>query len=231
MNDRFLMTVRFDKLEAFEAVHERLDQAPDTKPVTAADIFAQLVEEIVDRSADHLERAAQVINDASHDIFADTAEHRRLSSEARKMRGLIVTIGRASEKVSRVRYTFLSIGRMAGFVGDRAAQLDPTIRARLEAARHDIASLDEYEESLSSRVQLLQDAAANFVSIEQNNVVKLLTIVSVVGVPPVLVVGVYGMNFKFMPELNWHYGYPLSIALMIASAVVPLIWFKVRGWL
>lgn len=229
LSERFLLTVRFDPVKAFDAVHEQLDAG---SPVSAAEVFTRLVEELVDRSADRLERAAQAINDASHEIFADSARHSRLSRDTRRMRGLIVAVGRASERISRVRYTFLSIGRMAGFVGDRgAAWLDAGLKERLEAVRHDIASLDEFEDSLSNRVQLLQDAAANFVSLAQNDVVKLLTIVSVVGVPPVLVVGVYGMNFRFMPELQWHYGYPFALALMVASAVVPLIWFRFRGWL
>ncbi|MDB5725936.1 MAG: magnesium transporter, partial [Novosphingobium sp.] len=82
------------------------------------------------------------------------------------------------------------------------------------------------ETSLSGRVQLLQDAATGFISIAQNDVVKVLTVVSVVGVPPVLVVGIYGMNFKYMPELSWRLGYPYALALCVASIIVPLAWFK-----
>jgi magnesium transporter len=127
---------------------------------------------------------------------------------------------------------FLNIGRMASFVIDRCdPKLDEPIRARLEAVRHDIASLDEFEASLSGRIQLLQDSAAGFISIEQNEVVKVLTVVSVVGVPPVLVVGIYGMNFRFMPELQWHYGYPFALVLCVLSAVVPLLWFRWRDWI
>ena len=80
-------------------------------------------------------------------------------------------------------------------------------------------------------MQLLQDAASALISIEQNDVVKVLTIASVVGIPPVLVVGVYGMNFKFMPELNWTYGYPYALALVVVSTLIPLIWFKIKDWM
>jgi magnesium transporter len=95
----------------------------------------------------------------------------------------------------------------------------------------DIASLEQFEENLLSRVQLLQDAANAFISIEQNDVVKVLTIASVVGIPPVLVVGVYGMNFKIIPELSWTYGYPYCLALIVVTTLIPLIWFKVKGWM
>ena len=94
-----------------------------------------------------------------------------------------------------------------------------------------MASLEQYEENLLSRVQLLQDAATAFISIEQNDVVKVLTIASVAGIPPVMVVGLYGMNFKYMPELAWRYGYPYAIALIIITTVIPLAWFKWKDWM
>jgi magnesium transporter len=148
------------------------------------------------------------------------------------LRDAMKKIGQVSDRTSRVRYTFLSIGRMAAFAIDRCRpKMEAGIRERLEAVRQDIASLDEFELSLSGRVQLLQDAATGFISIEQNEVVKVLTVVSVVGVPPVLVVGIYGMNFKYMPELSWTLGYPFALVLCLASIVLPLLWFKWRDWL
>jgi magnesium transporter len=79
-------------------------------------------------------------------------------------------------------------------------------------------------------VQFLLDAVLGFISIEQNDLFKVLTIVSVVGIPPTIVVGIYGMNFKFMPELNWSWGYPLALLIIALSALIPLAWFKWRGW-
>jgi magnesium transporter len=91
-------------------------------------------------------------------------------------------------------------------------------------------SLNDYESQLSNKVQFLLDAILGFISIQQNDLFKVLTIVSVVGIPPMLVAGIYGMNFKFMPELNWAWGYPLAIAMVALSALIPLLWFKWRGW-
>jgi magnesium transporter len=82
-----------------------------------------------------------------------------------------------------------------------------------------------------SRVQLLQDAASGIINIDQNEVMKVLTIASVVGIPPVLVVGVYGMNFKNMPELDWTWGYPYALALVVITSLLPLIWFKWKDWI
>ena len=222
------ITVRFVELEAFDAVATDIGSTPDLQP---AEILTRLLEELVDRAADHLERGADVVNDTSQSVFFDEPQLRQLSKETTMLRDAMRRIGQVSDRTSRVRYTFLSIGRVATFVLDRCTpQLEADIRERLEAVRHDIASLDEFEASLSARVQLIQDAATGFISIAQNDVVKVLTVVSVVGVPPVLIVGVYGMNFKHMPELSWQYGYPYALALCALSVIVPLLWFKWRDW-
>ncbi len=80
-------------------------------------------------------------------------------------------------------------------------------------------------------MQFLLDATLGFISIEQNNGIKVLTVVSVVGVPPTLVASIYGMNFKWIPELQWEYGYFYGLGVIVLSAIVPLIWFKKRGWI
>lgn len=224
-----LVTVRFAELESFEKVTAELKGAQHVSPSEA---FVRILEEVVDRAADHLERASQAINDTSQKVFFETPEHKRLSHDTAKLRSLMRKIGQASDRIARVRYAFLSIGRMAEFALDRCSpKLDGEVRERLEAVCRDIASLDEFEASLSNRIQLLQDSAVGFISIEQNDVVKVLTVVSVVGVPPVLVVGVYGMNFKYMPELTWKLGYPYALVLVVFSIVMPLLWFKWRDWI
>lgn len=223
------ITVRFVTLGAFDVVAEGIADDPDIAP---AEIFIRLLEEIVDRAADHLERASGVVNDTSQSIFFDEPKRRQLSKNTARFREAMRTIGQVSDHVSRVRYAFLSIGRMATFVMDRCTpKIEGDLRDRLDGIRDDIKSLDEYEVSLSERIQLLQDAATGFISIEQNDVVKVLTVVSVAGVPPVLVVGIYGMNFRYMPELGWHWGYPFALVLCLVSVIVPLLWFKWRDWI
>jgi magnesium transporter len=222
------VTIRFAELHAFDVV---IAEQATTSELTAIGVFTRLLEEVVDRAADRLEHASAVVAEASGAVFFDD-QRRELSQNTALLRDVMRTIGRASDRASRVRYVFLSMDRLVAFALDRC-QPDQfgSASERLKALRHDIASLDEFELSLSSRIQLLQDAAAGLIGIGQNEVVKVLTVASVVGVPPVLVVGVYGMNFKFMPELSWHYGYPLALLLCILSALLPLLWFKWRGWL
>ena len=229
LTPKVCVTVRFVELAAFDAVATDIGNKPDIPP---AEILTRLLEELVDRAADHLERGAGVVNDTSQSVFFDEPKLRQLSKETTTLRDAMRRIGQVSDRTSRVRYTFLSIGRVATFMLDRCTpRIEADIRERLEAVRHDIASLDEFEASLSARVQLIQDAATGFISIAQNDVVKVLTVVSVVGVPPVLIVGIYGMNFKHMPELSWQYGYPYALALCAVSVIVPLLRFKWRDWI
>ncbi|WP_019831223.1 CorA family divalent cation transporter [Sphingomonas sp. PR090111-T3T-6A] len=227
-----LITIRFAEMTAFDETHEAIAKA-DHK-VGGQEALVRLLEELVDRSADRLERVAEDITSASHAIFRNPrpGQKRRLGRETRRLRALMVRIGRSSEQMVKVRHAFLAIGRIAAFVADRCEPaMESGLRDRLVSVRHDIESLDEFENSLTGRVQLLIDAAVAFISIEQNDVVKVLTVVSVAGVPPVLVAGIYGMNFHVMPELSWTWGYPFAMVLMVASTILPVLWFKWRDWL
>ena len=78
--------------------------------------------------------------------------------------------------------------------------------------------------------QKILDATLGLINIEQNNAFRVLTVVSVVGVPPTLVASIYGMNFKHMPELDWAYGYPYALSLILASAIIPIVVFRIKGW-
>ena len=194
-------------------------------------IFVCILEELVDHLADLLEASGRDLDEASHVIFRqDSAKH--LSHETAMLRQLMLRTGRTSERMSRIHYTLVCLDRMAKFTVDRARDwLAQDIIARLQSVSSDIASLVQFSEGLVSRVQLLQDAATGIINIDQNDVMKVLTIASVVGIPPVLVVGIYGMNFKNMPELSWTYGYEYGLALIVITALLPLLWFKWKDWI
>jgi len=108
--------------------------------------------------------------------------------------------------------------------------LGAEIRTRLSTARQDLVSLTDFESHTWSKVHFMLDAILGLISTEQNEIFKVLTIVSVVGVPPTLIASMYGMNFHYMPELSWRYGYAFGLALIVVSAILPILWFKWRGW-
>jgi magnesium transporter len=224
LSARVLLTVRFGSVRSFESAHETFEAQQAQTPEEA---FLRILEIVVDRSADKLERAGAECDELSRGAFGD--RRARLSGD---LRATLSRIGSVADHTSRLRDALLGLGRIAGFVMESGAEGAPRVNAaRIKAIRADVASLTDYEAHLSGKIQFLLDATLGFINIEQNDIVKILTIASVVGIPPVLIAGIYGMNFHFMPELGWPYGYPLAIALIIASALLPLLWFKRRGWM
>jgi magnesium transporter len=227
LSKQVFMSLRTGKSAAFDCAAKEL-WGQKFEPSSA---FATVLEELVDHLADLLEAAGRDLDETSHLIFSGD-EAKRLSHETAMLRQLMIRTGRTSERMARVHYTLVCLDRMAKFTCERARDwLQPDIATRLQAVSSDVASLVQFSEGLVSRVQLLQDAAAGIINIDQNDVMKVLTIASVVGIPPVLVAGIYGMNFKYMPEYDWAYGYPYALALIVVTGLIPLLWFKWKDWI
>lgn len=228
LTPRLLITIRFAELKFFHAIPERA--CPQGRPSSSVEVFTALLEAFVDRQADLLEKVREHLDGVSRTAFREPTRNQARSNEALRKR--LRTLGRIGERVSMIRDSLLAAGRIAPFAQDAAkAWIEPVFAARLTAVREDIESLNLFEEHLSGKVQFLLDAILGFISIEQNDVFKVLTIASVVGIPPTLVASMYGMNFHNMPEYAWAYGYQYGLGLILLVTVLPLAWFKWRGWL
>ena len=230
LSSRLLITVRFAELSIFNVVAAKV--RADESIRSGAGVFTTLMEALVDRGADVLERLAEELNRLSKSVFrgkAGKARHTARSTAA--LRHALTAIGTIGDRSSQARDVFLGVDRIVPFVvGLKPDWIIPEFEHRLAAITKDVASLNAYEEHLANKVQFLLDAVLGYITIEQNDLFKILTIVSVVGIPPTLMAGVWGMNFKSMPELNWVWGYPFAWAIIVLSAVIPVIWFKWRGW-
>jgi magnesium transporter len=220
---RVLLTVRFGAIPSFEAAHASCPAKGEAGPESA---FLRIFEIVVDKSADGLEKAG-----SDCDGLADGA-FRRGDKASKSLRAVLSGIGLVADRTSRIRDALLGVGRIVAFVSEGAFEGAPRPSAsRMKAIRADIASLADYEAHLSAKVQFLLDATLGFINVEQNEIVKTLTVASVAGIPPVIVAGIYGMNFRVMPELSWRWGYPFAVLLMIVSGALPVVWFKRRGWM
>jgi len=226
LSETTLLTLRFDDMPALETFATHLATVP---AATAPEAFTILLEDIVDRLADVLEHVGTTLDTISQRVFRPEtgATPARANTQ---LRATLREIGRAGSRLSNIRASLLGVQRIAAYARDTAPFLAPHA-PRLQILKADTASLAEYDTQLSSKVQFLLDATLGFISIEQNNGIKVLTVVSVVGVPPTLIASIYGMNFKAMPELQWDYGYAYALTLIVASALLPLFWFKKRGWI
>ncbi len=224
-----LVTVRFARLHAFEAIVKRVNRRPRTAP----DIFMVSIEALIDFGADRLEELRTEALHLTRRIFHDDMRgpRRNIARMNRMLRTTLVEIGDMGERVAYIRDTMLVLQRAVPFVLEHGnGWLDDPVRARLKMAASDVQSLNDYEVHLSDKLQFLLDATLGFSNIEQNDIFKVLTIASVVGIPPVLIAGIYGMNFHNMPELGWSWGYPFGLFLILLSTVLPIVWFKWRGW-
>jgi magnesium transporter len=182
--------------------------------------------------ADLLEAAAAELDQVSRSVFHSKQRKRDTNRSELFQRNSLSKVGRIGERLSLIRDVLLGVGRIVPFVLEvRHAPAPDPIAARLKAVRQDILSLNDYEGHLANKVQFLLDAVLGFITISQNDIFKVLTVASIVGIPPTLMAGVYGMNFKVMPELNWTLGYPFGLLVIVTSALIPLAWFKWKGWL
>ncbi|WP_236033320.1 magnesium transporter CorA family protein [Belnapia mucosa] len=227
LSPQHLLTVRFAAVGAVEAF------AAQPGPTGSFAAFVGLLEVVVDRIADALERLRAELDSLSHAAFqADQPAAGRPAEMDRRLRHALREIGRTGDQVSALRDTLLGVERILPFAAEQAKHwIPPEYDHRVRTLRQDIASLNDYDARLSDKVQFLLDATLGFISIEQNNTIKILTVVSVVGIPPTLVASIYGMNFKYMPELDWLWGYPWGLALILLSAILPLVVFRIKGWL
>ena len=225
-----LVTVRFFTSAPFDSVAERIDTDDSLK--NGMCVFTRLLEAIVDRGADVLEHLGVTADGLSRSVFKGELVKKGPVRSTRKLREALANVGVLADRLAKARDVLLGVGRIASYADDVGGEwITPSSRIRLEAVSKDVVSLSDYESRLSDKIQLLLDAVLGFINIEQNDLFKILTIVSVVGVPPTLLAGIWGMNFKNMPELNWQWGYALAWIAIIVSGLLPLLWFKLRGWL
>jgi magnesium transporter len=223
-----LVTLRYSDVHAFAAVRARLEAQPR---VSSSGVFVALIEAMVDLGADTLECLSRDLASISARTFGRQAtplSGKRLTGALRES---LHAVGTCGDHASRIRESLLGLQRLVGFVSEMAVDwLPPELQTRLKTARQDLNSLVDFEAHVSDKTQFLLDAILGFINTEQNEIFKVLTIVSVVGIPPTLIASMYGMNFHNMPELGWRWGYPYGLTLIALSILLPILWFKRRGW-
>jgi magnesium transporter len=230
LSENHLVTVRYIDPKPFILFAEHVYAEPEMA-TDAVTTLLRLLDTIVDRLADEIEDAGRSMDKVSAQVFRRRhAGADRLSTV--RLEALIMRIGEFQRLLSRLRETSVSTMRLLTF-------LDSVHRVRDEPARHhhvesliaDAAALNDQSDFLGDNLTFLLDASLGLIAVEQNVVMKLFSVFAVIFMPPTLVAGIYGMNFEHMPELKWLYGYPFGLTLMLASAVIPFLIARRRGWL
>jgi magnesium transporter len=224
-----LITLRYAEPRAFTIFAARCNRSePDL--TNGAAVLIGLLETIIDRLADFIERIQAEVDQLSHSIFEIKGG---VATRQRRFDVLLRSIGREGEIASMARESAHSLGRMLTFLAHAANERKEgkPLQSRIRTAARDVHSLTDHATFLAGKIIFLLDATLGMINIQQNDIIKIFSIAAVVFLPPTLVASIYGMNFEFMPELKWLIGYPFALVLMVASAVLPYIYFKHRGWL
>ena len=222
-----LVTVRYDEPRPFAIVEHKLARLCPPK-VSGDSVLMDLLDAVIDRAADIQERVGAEIDQISHTIFEPDED-----MEPPSYNDVLKALGRKGDLTSKVRESLVSIGRLLLFLANESEGMKwpKDTRTQLQSMQRDVVSLTDHASYLTNKITFLLDAMLGVVNIQQNNIIKIFSVAAVVLMPPTLIASVYGMNFKHMPELDWHFGYPLAILVMVVAAVLPYMYFKWRKWL
>jgi magnesium transporter len=224
-----LVTVRYDEPRPFAIVSAKLARVCPASP-TGETVLMDLLDATIDRSADILEKIGSDVDGISREILDSDGP----LSRGRDFKEMLRSIGRRGDHTSKVRESLVSIGRLLLYIAAEADTMKKWAkdqRAALKGMQRDVQSLAEHATYLSAKISFLLDAMLGVVSLEQNNIIKIFSVAAVVLMPPTLIASIYGMNFKHMPELDFEFGYPVAIVLMVLAAVLPYYFFRWKKWL
>jgi magnesium transporter len=229
LTERALVTVRYGEPRSFTLFMSRAVKPGGCRHQPEA-VLDGLIETIIDRAAEILGTVGSRIDRLSQSIFENDRQGTR---RAASFRAALKSIGRKGDVISNVRESMVSVERLLLFLSASMPrpQRQRGFQAEWRTALRDVQSIEEHATFLSNKLQFLLDATLGLVTIEQNDIIKLFSVMSVIFLPPTLIASMYGMNFEFMPELKWDLGYPFAIGLMILAAVLPYVFFRWKRWL
>lgn len=227
MRDR-LVTVRYHDLKAFPLYLTRVEKQ-DTACNSAPAIMIGLVEALISRAADLVERIQDEVERNAHQIFDIKGGQQ---TRDRRFDVILKAAGRQGDINSRCQESAFALERLLTYLHHVAKErgTDAALLARIDVAHRDVHSLMEHMRFLATRIEFLLEATLGTINMQQNGIIKIFSVASVALMPPTLIASIYGMNFKHMPELDVWWAYPAALLGMLLSAILPFIYFRRKGW-
>ncbi len=222
-----LITLRYIEPQSFKLFNLRLKKL-DISQHNSTTLFIELLDTVIDRLADILELIGRRLDEYSKTIL----QPQHSAAEKLDYRHLLQQIGSLGDLNTKTRESLVTFNRLITFFWQAvSSKITSEENSRLTSLSKDITSLSDHPNFLSTKINFLLDATLGLVSIEQNNIIKIFSVAAVIFLPPTLIASIYGMNFHFIPELNWKYGYLFSIGMIMLAAWLPYKYFKYRKWL
>ena len=226
-----LVTVRYHPVETFDLFSQKLCKAPGPGPALFPDALALgLINTGLNRSARALSKASESLDRIASAVLrakGDQSERNQIYSDT------LDALGREDEKISNLRESMVSVERLLLFLMSegRPENAPKSMREATKTALRDLQTMEQDASFKAQKVQFLLDSTLGRINLVQNDIIKLFSVIAVIFMPPTVIASIYGMNFKVMPELDWHWGYPLAITLMAFAAIVPYMFFHWKKWL
>jgi magnesium transporter len=224
-----LVTIRYIDPASFRIFGDQIEKQP-VHCINGPAAFLNLVDIIIDRTADLIEKTSHGIDELSKDIFTS---HRRT-----KLETVLIRLGAAQNDIAKIRDSLVSLARLTVFaaglerqvLGMKKTSEWREFHERLRTMSLDVSSLNDHSSHVSGHIAFLLDAALGLINVEQNNIVKVISIVSAIFLPLTLIASIYGMNFDHMPFLHQPYAFEAVCTVMIAIIIAMLAYFKARRW-
>ncbi len=235
LTEKSLVTLRYDEPRSFQMFANRAIKPGGCGHQPEA-VLDGLLETITDRAAEILRKVGDDIEVTSRAVF-DTkrkAFDPKTATATTRYEDVISSLGRYGDLISNVRESMVSLERMLLFLSTNMARPKKAsgFNAEWRTAVRDTQSIEEHASFLNNKIQFILDATLGLVTLQQNNIIKLFSVMAVVLMPPTLIASIYGMNFRQgMPELDWQYGYPFALGLMVTMAILPYLFFRWKKWL
>ena len=227
----YFITVRYSQLRTFKTFSTHITKNKQEGIANAHSIFTGLMDVTIGRIGDILEAARENIDNAAHVIFQASAHAVGNKMQNIDYKDVMDKIGCNGRLISKARESLVSLDRVITYaIQSNVVGLNPNITSKLQVLLKDITSLSDYANFLSSETTFLLDATLGMINIEQNKIIKIMSVMASIFLPPTLIASIYGMNFNIMPELSWKYGYPYAITLMVLSIFLPYKYCKKQGW-
>ena len=220
LKDDLLITLHDEDLAILRLFRMRARRQPGLVR-DALDIMIGLLDTKIEQTADILEQIYANLETVSHSVHSENGGD---------MHELLTELAEQEDITGKARLSLLDTQRALSFLL-RKAKLSSEQREQAREILRDVESLSPHTAFLFDKVNFLMDAARGRITIEQNRIIKIFSIAAVVFLPPTMIASIYGMNFHFMPELSWPWGYPFAITLMVLAGIAPYWYFKHRNWL